>query len=576
MEALRATRATMWRLLVRETARTDRALYALSMVLLAVGTLLSFQLPLLAAEAYANAARSDDVLVAIGVCFSLQHVAVTAARLLHEHIAQDVAMALRQKVFAKLLAMPVAFFDSQGTGDLHAAFWGDVDAVQLSVGHELVLLEGRVLAVLASLVGLLRVSPLFGALILVVMPAVALTLSAVGERFVYPKHLAARAASARVVEVADESLANVRVVKAFAMERFCEARLRVPLLQRLQAERASSRSAQAFEGAIYVFVAALLYAGVSVGRRMLASEQLLAILGFSASLGLALANLSRGAVVVDNGMRCAARVFDLLDQAYLPTHGDALSNGGGGAPRRLERIAFDHLSFAYEGKEDTLRDVCFVLQRGAPVALVGGSGAGKTTVFALLLRFYDAPSPRMIRVDERFLANVPLSEWRKVVGYVPQNPSLFSGSIYDNIAMGVATPEQVERAAATAQVNAFANKLEGGLHAELGPRGGSLSSGQLQRISIARALVRKPQVLLLDEHTAALDNTTETQVMSAIEAAIAGDCITVMICHRLQTAKRCAHIVVLSHGRAVEQGTHAQLVQVPDGHYAKLWSDRNG
>jgi ABC-type multidrug transport system fused ATPase/permease subunit len=246
----------------------------------------------------------------------------------------------------------------------------------------------------------------------------------------------------------------------------------------------------------------------------------------------------------------------------------------------VKQVEFRNVSFSYpnapsSNKKAVLSAVCFTAEKGKTLALVGASGAGKSSVLSLLLGFYPV-SHGGIYIDGVLLERIPLKEWRRVVGYVPSTPCLFTGSLFENISMGNpnVSSAQVMKAAEMAQVMEFASQLPGKLMDELGPRGGSLSSGQLQRIAVARAIVSNPKVLLFDEHTAALDAHSERKLLTSLQPVL-NKCVSITIAHRLTIAQQCANIVVMHRGEMMEQGTHDELMQIPEGKYAGMWQQMN-
>jgi ATP-binding cassette subfamily B protein len=223
-------------------------------------------------------------------------------------------------------------------------------------------------------------------------------------------------------------------------------------------------------------------------------------------------------------------------------------------------VRFEHVTFAYDGKMPAVEDLTFSAEPGEVVALVGATGAGKSTAMALLYRVYE-PQSGTIRIDGRDIRNIKLASLRRNIGVIFQEPLLFNRSIADNLRVGnpEATEADIRRALERAQAIEFVERHEGGLNAVVGERGRALSGGERQRLSIARALLKDPPILILDEATSALDAATEAKVTAALDETMKGR-TTFVIAHRLATVRRATRIVVFDHGRIVESGTFDQLV----------------
>ncbi len=259
-------------------------------------------------------------------------------------------------------------------------------------------------------------------------------------------------------------------------------------------------------------------------------------------------------------------IYEILDLS--PRQGDAP-----GAPALSVsegEVRFDGVTFAYGEGRPVLSDVTFLAAAGKTTAIVGGSGAGKSTLVALLERFHDVRTGS-IEIDGQDIAKVTKRSLREAIAYVSQQPYLFEGTIRDNIRYGreSATDAEIEAAARLAQADDFIRQQPQGYDTLVGENGVTLSGGQRQRLSIARAIVRNAPILVLDEATSALDNESEARVQAALAEVMKGR-TTIVIAHRLSTVVNADHIVVLDHGRLVEEGTHADLLAVPHGVYARF------
>jgi ATP-binding cassette subfamily B protein len=249
---------------------------------------------------------------------------------------------------------------------------------------------------------------------------------------------------------------------------------------------------------------------------------------------------------------------------------------GGDAPEIGDTtVEFDNVDFAYSGNPPTLTDFTIRIPAGETHAIVGSTGAGKSTVIKLLLRFYD-PNQGSVKIGGHDIRDLRYSALRKLMGYVSQDVFLFHGTVRENIAYGNpdATPEQIEEAARLAEAHDFITQLPHGYETVIGERGQKLSGGQRQRLSLARAIVRDPKILVLDEATSAVDNETEAAIQRSL-AHVTKNRTSVVIAHRLSTVRNAHRIWVLERGRVVEVGTHDQLV-AKGGLYAALWRVQTG
>jgi ATP-binding cassette subfamily B protein len=267
----------------------------------------------------------------------------------------------------------------------------------------------------------------------------------------------------------------------------------------------------------------------------------------------------------------AARIFGLMDEpsriAEDPDAGDLRVTGG--------RVEYDDVTFGYDDGEPVIEDVSFAVEGGETMALVGPTGAGKSTVLKLLLRMYDVDEGA-IRVDGQDVRDVTIPSLRRNIGYVSQETFMFYGTVRENIAYGTfdATDEEIVEAAKAAEAHEFVTNLPEGYDTEIGERGVKLSGGQRQRLSIARAVLRDPEILVLDEATSDVDTETEMLIQRSLDRLTA-DRTTFAIAHRLSTIKDADRIVVLEDGRVVERGDHGALLD-EDGLYAHLWGVQAG
>ncbi|HEY8599561.1 MAG TPA: ABC transporter ATP-binding protein [Thermomicrobiales bacterium] len=369
-----------------------------------------------------------------------------------------------------------------------------------------------------------------------------------------------------------ETLSGIRAVQAFGREDFESSRFRAHADASLRANLLLT----VFQTGSQVVVGLLLAAGTAVvvwigtvralSGRLTAGDVVL-LIAYVAMLYKPLETLAYTAATIQGATAGARRVFALMDR-----FSDVADNAGAYplAGRLNGHLRFDAVSFGYRDRQSVLRDIRLDIPPATTVALVGSSGAGKTTLASLLLRFYQ-PTHGRILLDGHDLREVTLASLRRNIAFVPQDPVLFSAGIRENIAYSRpdATHEEIEAAARAAGAHEFITALPGGYETEIGERGVMLSGGQRQRLSIARAFLKDAAVLIMDEPTSALDVETETALLRSLDALMRGR-TTIIIAHRLSTIRNADRVVVLSDGEIIEQGTHAELLDRP-GAFQRLY-----
>jgi ATP-binding cassette subfamily B protein len=490
-------------------------------------------------------------------------------------LGERVAGDLRRDVFDKVLTLAPDFFETARTGDILSRMTADVSVLQALIGSSVSMWLRSAVTLIGALAMLVVTSPKLAGLVLLVVPFVVAPIILFGRR----ERRLSRSAQDRVADLgayAEEAIGGLRTVQAYTHEaidrlRFGEAVERsVATAVRRILTRASLIMVVILLG-FGAITLSLWVGGRDVITGQISGGELSAFVFYAVLVASSGATMSELWGEVQRAAGAADRIIELLDE--VPTIAAPPSPAGFPAPAfpaRAGRIEFDQVGFKYPARPDTsaLADFNLTVEPGEMVALVGPSGAGKTTVLQLLLRFYD-PQSGAIRVDGVNIAQADPTALRQRIGLVAQDPVIFSANAWENIRYGrpAATNDEV-RAAAHAAAADFLDDLPEGFDTFLGEKGVRLSGGQRQRIAIARAILRDAPILLLDEATSALDAEAEAAVQHALSVLATGR-TTLVVAHRLATIRRADRIVVIEAGRVVATGTHDALVR-QGGLYARL------
>jgi ATP-binding cassette subfamily B multidrug efflux pump len=485
-------------------------------------------------------------------------------------VGQQILAELRKNVFEKIESLSLQFLESKQAGELMSRLVNDIDVINNFISQSFTQMVGSIFALLGIGIAMLLVSWKLGLAVIVMVPVLLYTTKFFSQlaRGAFRK---TRETIGDVSANMEEEISGIKVAQAFNrsdvnIKKFAE---------RNAANRDANVSAtaitSAFNPAMDVLITLDLalvagLGGVLVINNSISIGVVVAFLQYVQNFFRPIQQVAQLWTTAQSAFAAAERVFSLMDiDATVEDKTDAIDlvkiNG---------KVEFKDVCFAYEEDQHVLKDINLSVNPGETIAVVGSTGAGKTTLVSLMARFYD-PSEGAILVDGNNLKDIKQKSLRSKMGIVTQEPFLFSGSIADNIRYGklTASDEEIKQAATAANADQFIEKLPDGYKTEVGERGKLLSQGQRQLISIARAVLADPRILILDEATASIDTRTESLIQKALNALLVGR-TSFVIAHRLSTVRNANQVIVIEDGRIVERGTHDGLIK-SGGIYADLY-----
>ncbi|HZN98727.1 MAG TPA: ABC transporter transmembrane domain-containing protein [Gemmatimonadales bacterium] len=516
----------------------------------------------------------DRIAIGLVILFSVQAVLNYVQTYLLSAVGERVVARVREELFAKLLEMPPGFFAERRTGELTSRLTTDIGLLQGVLSHQIAEFSRQLLALVGGIVLLTLMQPRLTLTALGVVPLVIGTALYFGRRL-RRMTVGVQDKVAEATAVAEEAFSQIRTVQSFVQEPAERARYgeRIGASVRAALTRAQLRGVffgvltfSTFVGIVFV----LWQGGLLVLEGQLTPGELVQFLLYTITIAAAIGALASFFSSYQEAVGAAERVFEILEMS--PAISDLEAPEELPAPVR-GRVDFERISFRYQRNPALpwiLEDIDLQCAPGEVVALVGPSGGGKTTLVSLLPRFWDVDRGRVL-LDGIDVRHLRLADLRGAIAIVPQDPALFSGTIRENIAYALpgAAPVEVEAAARAAHAHEFVERLPNGYETLVGERGVKLSGGQRQRIAIARAILKNPSVLILDEATSNLDTESERLIEDALGKLLVGR-TTLIIAHRLSTVRRADRLVVIDHGRIVEMGSHSELLDL-GGLYARLY-----
>jgi ABC transporter fused permease/ATP-binding protein len=480
---------------------------------------------------------------------------------------------LRLSLYTNLVKLPMTFFSQKRVGELNSRISADITQIQDTLTSTIAEFLRQFILIIGGVILLATESFKLTLLMLAVVPLVAVAAVIFG-RFIrkYSKQVQDQVAESQVI--VEETMQGISIVKAFANEWYEVARYKGKISEVVKLAIKGGKYRGYFASFIIFCLFGAIVAVVWYGVRLsIAGEmsvgQLISFVLYSTFVGASFGGIAELYAQIQKAIGATERVFELLEETP-----EKISASQNGAP--LEKIkgnvSFKNVAFSYPSRKEVqvLKDVNFTAEFGQKIAIVGPSGAGKSTISSLLLRFYDIESGE-ITVDGKNIYDYDLENLRGNMSIVPQDVILFGGTIKENIAYGKPDATDAEIMLAAKQANAL-NFVEGfpeKFETVVGERGVKLSGGQRQRIAIARALLKNPSILILDEATSSLDSESEKLVQEALEVLMEGR-TSIIIAHRLSTIRNADKILVLDNGEITEEGTHQELINLENGTYKNL------
>ncbi|WP_054954764.1 ABC transporter ATP-binding protein [Paenibacillus dakarensis] len=548
--------------LLKET-KPPMVLLVIAILLSVASTLVGLVIPMFTKSLVDGFSLTDmnrSHIIGLGIAFILQTVASGFSIFLLSYTGQKMVAALRERLWKKLLLLPIRYFDHHRSGESVSRMTNDTGVIRSLISDHLAGFFSGIISIIGSVGVLLYLNWKMTLTMFVVIPIAVLILVPLGKKM-YKISLGMQDETASFTANISQVLSEIRLVKASNAED-----------KEYENGRKGIMSLLSFgikEGVVSAWIAPLMsfvlmmllvvvigYGGLQVSTGALTAGELVAFILYLIQIVMPMTQLTTFFTQLQKAKGATERILETLDAEE-----ESLTNGKDAADAN-QRVSIENLSFGYKEDEPVLTDVSFQMEPGTVTAVVGPSGGGKTTLFSMLERFY-LPQKGQIRLGQAAIDTFSLRSWRGLIGYVSQESPMIAGTIRENICYGTdreISDDEIRKAAEMAYADGFIDELPNGFDTDVGERGVKLSGGQRQRIAIARALLRNPKILMLDEATSSLDSRSEIAVQKALNNLMAGR-TTIVIAHRLSTVVGADQIIFIEKGTVTGRGTHEELIQ---------------
>ncbi|MCI0764211.1 ABC transporter ATP-binding protein [Bacillus sp. TL12] len=557
-----------WRNFIRliQDTHPQKSIFIFALVMSLFSTGASLFIPMLTkglVDNFSISSISTMQIVGLVTFFVVQTIASGLSIYLLNYIGQKIVAGIRERLWKKVLILPVSYYDQNRTGETISRMTNDTGVVRTLISEHLSSLLTGGISIVGSLIVLFVLDWKMTVLLLTVIPLSVLILVPLG-RMMYKISKTLQDETASFTSVLNQVLSEIRLVKSSNTEsREYESGNKG--IQKLLQFGLKEGKVQALITPVMSFVLMALlviivgYGGMRVSSGALTTGELVAFILYLVQIIMPMSQLSMFFTQFQKAIGATERIHTILEYE-VENHIDGIQ-----VTNAKQSILIENVDFEYNEDEKVLQNIHFTIESGKVTAIVGPSGSGKTTLFSLLERFYE-PTSGVIKLGKDPISTYSLQSWRRQIGYVSQDSPLIDGTIRDNICYGVeggVSDEEIQRVSTMAYVDAFIDDLPKGYDTEVGERGVKLSGGQRQRIAIARALLRNPQILMLDEATSSLDSKSESVVQKALNNLMKGR-TTLVIAHRLSTVVDADKIIFIEKGKLTGSGSHDELLRSHD------------